>query len=137
MIPSSKNTSKRSSVDIGETKEVEVLKRKARFRETLIQRDNGCVITQCCLLDYLVASHIIAFAYWKEQNKGDLPVNIQRIIECFEYEINDVQNGLLLESTLSVAFDLGDIAFRKCDGGHCVVSINPWFSEYEGEKVGD
>ena len=101
----------------------------------MIARDGRCVITEWNVLEYLVASHIIAFAYWKDKNKGDLPVSIQRIIGQFYDGIDDIQNGLLLESRLSSAFDQGHIAFRECDGGHYVVSIMPWFSEYEGKKL--
>ena len=132
IIPSSKNNSRRSS--IGETKTIEPT-RIASFRECLIRRDHCCVISQWQDLQYLKASHIIAFSYWREQNRGDLPFSIFCIIQGLPDQINDVQNGMLLSSTLSEAFDRGDIAFRKSDGDHCVVSINPHFSLYEGKKL--
>ena len=67
-----------------------------KFREKVLHRDHSCLITGTDNVDYLIASHIVAFAYWKELNKSMLPSSITQVIEGYGNKMNDVRNGLLL-----------------------------------------
>lgn len=131
IIPTSRNNSRRTSFQ--ETKE---LVRDPHFKTNLAMRDSGCVVTGVVTnAMYLEAAHIVAFAYWKDHNRDDLPVSISNTIASLPNEINDIQNGFLLRDYLHNAFDRGDIAFRECDGDHYVVAIDPMFFKYDGQKL--
>lgn len=75
------------------------------FRDKLIDRWQGCSVTNCTLTDCLVASHIHA---WSKCNTST--------------ERWDVDNGLLLTPNLDKLFDKGLIGFD--DHGNVILSKN-------------
>ena len=90
-----------------------VLSRKGQgsFRNLLIKYWNGCSITNCKLIDILIASHIKP---WKDST------NFERL---------SPYNGLLLTPNLDKLFDKGLISFEK--NGKIIISdrVNPHINE--------
>lgn len=75
---------------------------QGKFREKLVNYWQGCAITNCEMIDILIASHI------KPWSKSD---NNERL---------DVYNGLLLLPNLDKLFDKGYISFN--DNGEILIS---------------
>ena len=69
-------------------------KRNPIFREKLLCRDGACVISQHDR--DLQGSHIVAFAYWKEQKRSILPQSVRDVISDLTGNIDSERNGLLL-----------------------------------------
>jgi len=101
--------------------------RISNFKHAIYKRDNHCVITRN--YSSVQASHILARAWWGRQ---DLPLEIVQIVQYLPDTIDNVQNGLLLRTDLSRAFDSGAISV-ECQGNHYrVIAITPEFEEYDG-----
>jgi hypothetical protein len=62
------------------------------------QRDNHCVISK--KMDGLKASHISAFAWWNDvaDRRSKLPTDILKTVMALPGRIDDVRNGLFLNS---------------------------------------
>ena len=100
------------------------------FRESLLQRDNHCVVsreTEC-----LEASHIVARAYWDEYHRTTLPEHIVTKVSGLEGRIDNVRNGILLSRDLSSAFDRGKISFRFENGHYYLIAFTKEAQEYDG-----
>lgn len=100
--------------EITETEKVQlILSRKGQgnFRKLLIKYWNRCSVTDCNLLDILIASHIKP---WKDST------NIERL---------NPYNGLLLTPNLDKSFDKGLISFE--DNGKIIISdkVSPHLNE--------
>ena len=105
------------------------------LKEQIIQRDQHCVISR----DYLSvkASHIVAHSWWMDHpdRKERLPEDIKTIIGRLDGNINHIAHGILLDGSLSDAFDRGDFSFQFVDGHYYVVSIIPRYDEIDGRQV--
>lgn len=86
---------------------IERPQRSAAFREQLLQRDNHCVISG--RNNPLRACHIVAHSWWTraENRRGALPQEVRDTIGALPEEIDNLQNGILLRTDLSIAFDNG------------------------------
>ena len=84
------------------------------FRQKLIEFWNGCSVTGCRTVSFLIASHI------RPWRKSD---NTQRL---------DVYNGLLLLPNLDKLFDKGYISFN--DNGNIIIS--DYLSENDCDLLG-
>jgi hypothetical protein len=96
------------------------------------QRDNHCVISK--KVDGLKASHFSAFAWWNDvaDRRSKLSTEILKTVMVLPGRIDDVRNGLLLNSDLADAFDGGDFSLEHKDGHYYVVVLNPSYDEFDG-----
>jgi hypothetical protein len=90
-----------------------ILSRKGQgnFRKLLMKYWNGCSITNCKLMDVLIASHIKPWKYSDNEERLNL------------------YNGLLLTPNLDKLFDKGLISFEN--NGHIIISdkVSPYMNE--------
>ncbi len=109
--------------------------RASSFRESLLQRDNHCII---CGEDYdLTACHIVAIAWWAplENRRYALPITVRNTIAALTSTINDIQNGILLSEEYARAFDSGTISFEYVDDRLQVVSLSPANDHIDGQVI--
>ena len=98
------------------------------FKESVLIRDNHCVITK--RRDLVNAIPILSWS-WKYQ-VDKLP---GRIIK-HPNEFYSARNGILLQCNLSEAYENGKISFRYVNEYDLeVVVLDPYFAEYDGMLV--
>ena len=109
--------------------------RDATFEKRIVQRDQHCIITR--QYRSLKASHIVAHAWWMDHpdRKERLPEDIKKIIRSLDGGIDHITNGILLDGSISDAFDRGDFSFQFVDGHYYVVSITPDYDSIDGVQV--
>ena len=63
--------------------------RDSKFRTALLQRDNHCVVSRN--YDTLEACHILAFKWWDESHRDELPNDIKSTVLGWTNQINDIR----------------------------------------------
>ena len=63
--------------------------RNNKFRTALLQRDNHCVVSRA--YDALEACHILAFKWWDESHRDELPNDIKSTVLGWTNQINDIR----------------------------------------------
>ena len=107
--------------------------RNNKFRTALLQRDNHCVVSRA--YDALEACHILAFKWWDESHRDELPNDIKSTVLGWTNQINDIRNGILLSESLAKDFDQGMSLFHYVDGKYRVVALEPSLEELDGKLL--
>ncbi|KAJ3041746.1 hypothetical protein HDV00_008834 [Rhizophlyctis rosea] len=104
--------------------------RENKFKERLYQRDGHCLVTRQWTT--LEGSHVLALAWWAHHRRDRLPEGIRAVIRSLADDINDVQNGLLLDKNLAKAWDEGFVTVERVGEEYHMVSLGASWEEYDG-----